>query len=272
MARGTHFSLVTIFAHGPSSSGGALKPGGPWDSILSSGARSTPFSQGPLLACGTHRALSTTLAREPNAAGWAQGTPLARGAIGPDRTRGAFVALQSRGSGVPRGAFGAREAPQSRLPLLTGGSRGSWLPLGPLSAFRAREPMFARRPRGAGVPPLTQGSRVPYLSLRTQDPCWSGWARLALKSQFSSLSGVPRYPLFSLGTRGALRPRESQGALQSREALFSGDSWGPVLAHVTLGAWLSCWPRLASFPARARWSSLSFLPLLARLAPLSLLS
>lgn len=120
--------------------------------------------------------------------------------------------------------------------------------------------------------PLTQGPRVAYLSLRPQDTRWSRWARLTLEAQFSSLSGVPWYPFFSLGTRGSLRPRESRGALQSREALFSRESWGPVLAHITLGAWLSCGPRLPPFSTGAGWSSFAFLPLLARLPSLAFLA
>lgn len=56
-----------------------------------------------------------------------------------------------------------------------------------------------------------------------------------METQFSSLSRVPWSPIFTLVTRGALWPRESWGALQTREALFSRDPGGPVLAHIALG-------------------------------------
>lgn len=120
-----YFPLVSFLTRRPCSSRGSLKPWQPWYTIFASGTRGTPFSRGPLLTSRTNRALPTTLSRKPNATRRAYRTTFTWGAIGPNRTGGTLVSLQTNGPWVARGSLGARKAHGPRGPLLPGGSQGS---------------------------------------------------------------------------------------------------------------------------------------------------
>lgn len=272
VARSAHFSLVPLLASRAGSSWGPRKPQGPRGAVFADGPWGTSFARRPLLTGRAHGTLAATLTWESDAPRGTQRPPLPRRAIGPDRPWGALVTLQTSRSRVPSGSGGAGQAPESRWSFLPQWSWGAQIPLGALTALGAWEAVFTGRSGGPWGTPVAQRPCIPDLSLRTQNSSGSRWTCLALETQLPSRARVPGSPILALGARGPLGPRESRGTLHTGGALFSWGSWGPILAHITLGAGLPCGPQQPPLSAGAWWTPLSFQARLPRLAPLSFLS